>query len=86
MTDSKKTEHFTFDMTSTITLTLSLNTKKLQFFIKFDVKKGVNFQKKNVLDLHMTFNVHNDLAFELNHDFEGHMKVKNIFLKIYPHF
>ena len=49
------------------------------------LKIGVNFQK-NVLDLHMTFNSHNDLEFDLYHDFEGHMKVKKIFLKINPIF
>ena len=30
----------------------------------------VNFQK-NALDLHMTFYGHNDLEFDLDHDFEG---------------
>ena len=46
---------------------------------------GINFEK-NLLDLHMTFNGHNDLDFDLDHDFEGHMKDKKIFLKIYLHF
>ena len=31
---------------------------------------GINFQK-NALDLHMTFDNHNDLAFDFGHDFEG---------------
>ena len=34
----------------------------------------------------MTFNFHNDLVFDFDHDFEGHMKVKNIFLQFNPHF
>ena len=42
--------------------------------------------EKNVLDLHMTFNVHNDLKFDLYYAFEGYLKFKKIFLKIYPHF
>ena len=34
----------------------------------------------------MTFNGHNELEFDLEHDFEGHTKVKKIFLKIYADF
>ena len=38
------------------------------------LKIGGNFQK-NVPDLHMTFYVHNDLEFDLNHDFDGQEKI-----------
>ena len=34
----------------------------------------------------MTLNDHNDLEFDSAYEFEGHIKVKKIFLKIYPHF
>ena len=34
----------------------------------------------------MTFHVHNDLAFDLSYNLKGHMKVKNMFLKINLHF
>ena len=34
----------------------------------------------------MTFNGHNDQVFDLDHAFTGHMKVKNIFLKIHSNF
>ena len=46
---------------------------------------GVNVQKY-LFDLHMYFNVHNELEFDLEHAFEGHIKVKKIFLKIYSTF
>ena len=41
---------------------------------------GINFQN-NVLDLHITSNDHNDFEFDLDHHFEGHLKVK-FFLRI----
>ena len=34
----------------------------------------------------MTFNGHNDLEFDIYNDFEGYLKVKDIFKKIYPYF
>ena len=78
MTDFQRAENFTSDMALTMTLTLS--TKGVLVFNQFSYQNQmrVNFQK-NVHDFRMTFNTHNDLAFDLDHDLEWHTKVKNIF-------
>lgn len=40
--------------------------------------------QKNIVDLHISFNVHIDLEYDL-YDLRGHTNVKNILLKINPH-
>ena len=61
-------------------MTLSL-TAKAFLLLKMRVNILIT-----TLEFHMTSNIHGDLAFDLCHDLEGHMKGKNIYWKIGRHF
>ena len=58
------------------TFDMTLTTKGILIFI---LKIFLTF-------IYMTLNGHNGVAFDLDHDFEGHVKVRNIFMKFTPIF
>ena len=78
MTDLKRAENCTFDVT--LTMTLTLNTKGILICNQFCHKNGGKFEK-TFLDLHRIFNGHNDIQFDLGNWF----KIK-ILRKIFRYF
>ena len=78
MTDLKRAKNTMSDMTLTLTLTLNLTAKVFSTILL--LKIWVNFQK-NVIDLHLTFEVIPKVKCKVIMIIGGHVKVENFFWK-----